>query len=53
VPPTPSQELFPWDVAGDVAKKCHSAGTPKSSLWHVIFNTFFLFLYWAADPTEK
>jgi hypothetical protein len=28
VPPTPSQAVFPWDVA----KKCHSAGTPKSSL---------------------
>jgi hypothetical protein len=31
VPPPPSQALFTWD---DI-KKCHSAGTPESSLWHV------------------
>jgi hypothetical protein len=49
VPPIPSQALFPWDVS----KKCLSAGTPKSSLWHVIFGKFFLFLYWAADISEK
>jgi hypothetical protein len=49
MPPTPSQALFPWDVA----KKCHFAGAPKSSLWHVIFSKLFLFLYWAADPSEE
>jgi hypothetical protein len=27
------QALFPWDVAG----------TPNSSLWHVIFSNFFCF----------
>ena len=39
VPPTPSQAPFPWEVA----EKCHSAATPKSSCWCKLIK-FLLFL---------
>ena len=49
VPPRPSHAPFPCEVA----EKCHSALTLKSSLfWHK-FRKFFLFLYCDATPSEK
>ena len=39
VPPTPSHAPFPWEVA----KKCHSAGIPKSSSWWQRLIKFFYF----------
>ena len=49
VPPNPLHGPFPCDVA----KKWHSAYNEKSSLWQVKFAKFFLFLYWAEDPSVK
>ena len=49
VPPTPSQALFPKEVA----EKCHSAATPKScSWWHKLIK-FFRFLYCTCDATPS
>ena len=41
IPPTPSHGPLPCVVA----KKCHSAGIPKSCSWQHKFTKFFLFLY--------
>ena len=49
VPPMPSQALLPCEVA----KKFHSASSPKSSLWQHKLMKLFLFLYWPAHPSLK
>ena len=49
VPPTSSHGPF----QSDVAKICPSAGVPKATSLRHKFMKFFLFWYWASQPSEK